>query len=229
VVDTVSEVPPSIQTAIGNVLFNLRSALDHLACQLVIANGGVPEFVTPPLTAFPVWAERLTQNGGIKDLRIAGGVSPQVLAKVEGLQPYNRPDDPTLDPLWILTELNNIDKHRLLLVVGLAFDRPVYTTRIGTESFPWDPTMGQAWTPRPLLPGAFLFSVGRGKNGKPLVGEMPPWLPPDTKLEVEVTVDLRPRIAFGEGEVCAGKAVSDVLDQLKQTVEAVVTDLAQCT
>jgi len=34
--------------------------------------------------------------------------------EIEGLQPYNRrQDDPTRDPLWILNELSNIDKHRL--------------------------------------------------------------------------------------------------------------------
>jgi len=34
-------------------------------------------------------------------------------AEIEGLQPYNRRQDYTPDPLWVLNELSNIDKHRL--------------------------------------------------------------------------------------------------------------------
>jgi len=44
------------------------------------------------------------------------GWDPGAQAIVEGLQPYNRGNGFTTDPLWILHELDRVNKHRLLHV-----------------------------------------------------------------------------------------------------------------
>lgn len=101
---------------IGDVLHNLRSALDHLAWQLVKINDGAPGRGTQ----FPIYADRiLVKPDGtevVRDITIAGGITPEAAALLESLQPYNRVEDPTLDPLFILNKLSNQDKHRTLNV-----------------------------------------------------------------------------------------------------------------
>lgn len=68
----------------GEVLHNLRSALDHLADALVRANGGTPT----EYTAFPISTTGLTRTGNPKNINVDGGVSPQALALIQCLQPY---------------------------------------------------------------------------------------------------------------------------------------------
>ena len=101
--------PPriGISVIIGDFLFDLRSALDHLARGLVETEGNVPVDTGTPRTMFPVFDKQP------KKLIVAGGVDPNALAIVERLQPYQRPDW-WLSELWILNELHNIDKHRTL-------------------------------------------------------------------------------------------------------------------
>lgn len=98
---------------IGDIVHNLRSAIDHLAWQLVKANNGTPR-TEQPRTQFPILLDRLTERGNVRAIEIAGGISPAATALVEALQPYNRVDDPTMHPLAILNELSNRDKHRQL-------------------------------------------------------------------------------------------------------------------
>jgi hypothetical protein len=102
--------PPgiSLSVMIGDFLFDLRSALDHLARGLVDTEGNIPVDTGTPRTMFPVFDQP-------KKLIVAGGVDPNALAIIERLQPYMRPDGKWwLSPLWILSELHNIDKHRTL-------------------------------------------------------------------------------------------------------------------
>lgn len=56
-------------------------------------------------------------------MTISGNVAAEVLAFIEGIQPYeraNRGDDPLTHPLWVLSELDNMDKHRALALTGVA-------------------------------------------------------------------------------------------------------------
>jgi len=99
---------------VGEILYNLRSALDHLAWQLVVADGGTPG----ELTKFPI-----RKSPGKSPLQLQPPIinSPQVLEALESVQPYwgpsGEPCDYRLSHLWQLSRLNNIDKHRLLLVL----------------------------------------------------------------------------------------------------------------
>jgi len=50
-----------------------------------------------------------------------GGVCEEAAALIETLQPYNRTDGPPEEhPLWVLYNLNNIDKHRYLNLATLG-------------------------------------------------------------------------------------------------------------
>ena len=91
----------------GDLFYNARSALDHLAHALVrrpSKKTGFPIFNTG--TSFTCWA-----SPSMKTMK------PSAKAKIENLQPYQRPNG--LKSLWWLHELNNIDKHRALIVVAV--------------------------------------------------------------------------------------------------------------
>jgi len=95
------------------VLHNLRSTLDHLAYSLAEKHTGNP--LPDPIaqtSEFPIFS---SDDSKAIDKKIRG-IHPHARAIIIDLQPYQRGNDYSLDPLWILQQLSNIDKHRLLLI-----------------------------------------------------------------------------------------------------------------
>jgi hypothetical protein len=122
----VPAIGPEWLTIVGDCLHNLRSALDHLAWQLVILDGKKPNFNTN----FPIRIEADTA----KPLLRPEVCRQDILDAVEAVQPYadrgNPADSPLLNLLWPLHRLNIIDKHRLLVVV-------VHTLNLGETYWGW--------------------------------------------------------------------------------------------
>lgn len=119
----VPEADPEWRLEIGEILFNLRSALDHLAWQLVILDGGEPG----DQTQFPIHETPFNKNGVLTPTQVTPKIkSPKILAALDEVQPYYGPSGEPhpfpQSPLWQVKKLNNIDKHRLLLVVFVALD-----------------------------------------------------------------------------------------------------------
>ena len=103
--------PADFSLIIGDCLHNLRSALDSLVYTLAIANHGSPlsKDIAKKMQ-FPMTKDCdgfRSSKWRIRD--IPDGAQ----AEIEGLQPYNRRQNYARDPLWVLNELSNIDKHRL--------------------------------------------------------------------------------------------------------------------
>lgn len=111
----VPELPADWSIMIGEIAHHLRLSLDHLAWQLVLANEQVPG----RSTQFPVYeaAERYQKGAGA----MLKGVSPTAWDRVRKHQPFQE-SRPSANPLAMLTEMNNVDKHRLLIVLATAFD-----------------------------------------------------------------------------------------------------------
>ena len=103
-------LPSSLSLLAGDVIHNLRSALDHLIYQLVIANGAKPD----TSTAFPLWRTKALFMA--KCPGSAKGMSQKAFDILYGLKPYKR-GNPSL---WTLHRLDIIDKRRLLLAVAEA-------------------------------------------------------------------------------------------------------------
>jgi hypothetical protein len=131
----VPAVDPEWKTIVGDCLFNLRSALDHLACQLVILDGKTS--TEEDNTTFPIRDSRLNRKRNPRPpIQLKPAVlSCDILDAIEAVQPYcdtgDPPDDPRFNPLWCLHRLNIIDKHRQLLVV-------VHTLNLGETYWGWD-------------------------------------------------------------------------------------------
>lgn len=125
------EPPPEWGPVVGDVVHNLRSALDHLACQLVIRNGREPT----THTSFPIFDRDPFTNAtvGNKAWRSrVDGMSDENVAIIEDLQPYKRKNSPNPDEtvensiLFVLNKFWNTDKHRELILMPVFYTGPKF-------------------------------------------------------------------------------------------------------
>ncbi len=106
-------IPVLLPLVAGEAAHQLRSALDHLVWQLVVANTGEPPRGTR--SGFPIFK---TEEG--YDARAASmiaGVSDGAARRIRAAQPFLAGEDAERVLTWVLHELNNADKHRLIPVV----------------------------------------------------------------------------------------------------------------
>jgi hypothetical protein len=186
--------PPPLRIAVlcGDFVHNLRSALDHLATALVIENGGTPR-EDPPFTHFPIYEERLTKLDEVRDVTIVGGISQEAEFLLDAVQPYQRVDDPTLHPLWLLHRLWNIDKHRTLNVVGVSLGKLKITFEEGRTG---------STRAEPFADGHLLYWVLEENDA----------YDPDANPTVEYT----PTLAFRDVAAGPGKDPVPVVDLLRE-------------
>ena len=110
----------------GEALHQLRTTLDHLIAQLLLAIPANAANIDGILeqSCFPIYV------GNFKsfDWRKIPNISPAARQAISDLQPCNRTDGlPVEDhPLAVLASLNNVDKHRSLIRIV----RPARITRI---------------------------------------------------------------------------------------------------
>ncbi|MDP3720331.1 MAG: hypothetical protein Q8T13_21420 [Acidobacteriota bacterium] len=105
--------PELLQVRVGEVLYQLRSCLDHLVGALERVNG----LDRDSEYEFPVfWDAGKFKAGAQRKIK---GVSASAAARIEGLQPYQRKGFHSYrnHPLWILHDLGNTDKHRVLISI----------------------------------------------------------------------------------------------------------------
>lgn len=99
----------------GDIIHNLRSALDHLAYQLALI--GSPSLSEPELKQieFPI-ADSFTKYEAIKIGKVKG-MRPEAVGAIDALKPYRTGND----ALWRIHQLDIIDKHRTLFTVAQDF------------------------------------------------------------------------------------------------------------
>jgi len=124
--------PTNLALMIGDYLHNIRSALDHLAWQLVIASGREPT----SRTEFPIYKDASIYEERTSGIAIKPFVTEDIRTLVESTQPYHRGNDARTHPLWTMHCLSNIDKHRTLHTASIWIERGERFTlgaRPGTE------------------------------------------------------------------------------------------------
>lgn len=105
--------PDDLALLAGEVIYNLRSALDHAVYKLISKNRGQSQF--------PIFTDVCEFQ--VKGRPMIKGVPPDVCTLIEERQPYKRSaPTPALDPLAILNSLSNRDKHRELATVATGVD-----------------------------------------------------------------------------------------------------------
>ena len=106
-----AQIPVAFALIAGDAIQNLVSALDHLAYQLVCSDtNDVPPH--PSSIYFPI-ADSAEEYEARKNKKLKGAKQPTLIA-IDGLAPFKGGND----VLWMLSRLNNVEKHRLLLTVG---------------------------------------------------------------------------------------------------------------
>jgi hypothetical protein len=115
--------PPELSILVGDVLHDARSALDHVAWELVKRAGGEPD----ENSAFPIFTDEQRYKSAVG--RRTHGMADDMVNAIERWQPW-RIANPPAAPLAWLQELSNIDKHRHLhltvaAVIGTMFNPPL--------------------------------------------------------------------------------------------------------
>jgi hypothetical protein len=112
-------VPEFFSIVIGDCVYNLRSALDHLVYTLAarhyeaVTDNAPLAFGDIKKTQFPIfktWDDFCRRGKGH-----IGCIDPRAQAIIYGLQPCAA-IEPKSTWLWLLNELSNVDKHRTLNV-----------------------------------------------------------------------------------------------------------------
>jgi hypothetical protein len=115
--------PQELSLRLGDVFYNLRGVLDHLAWELVIANGATPS----RKTAFPICeCPNDFVSKGVQ--RRMDGMSTPMRTRIEELQPYNGVS--THCPnyhLGLLDSLGNVEKHRHFNLIAASVDLAAFS------------------------------------------------------------------------------------------------------
>ncbi|MBI2039932.1 hypothetical protein HYT18_02570 [Candidatus Microgenomates bacterium] len=107
------QVPEKIAFITGDIIQNLRSALDYLAYQLFTigsGNGNIGRHIYFPISQDFDHYQR-------EKIKKTEGISQQAKDIIDSVKPYKEGNI----NLWRISQLNNIDKHRLLVTVGSSF------------------------------------------------------------------------------------------------------------
>ena len=108
----------TLAVVIGDFLFDIRSALDHLVWQLAVLNGCLPDRDNMfPITTKPdLFTRAITPRDRFKGR--LHGVAQSHVTLIEGMQPYRRGNE----SLKRLDTLHNADKHNTLNLTTIVAD-----------------------------------------------------------------------------------------------------------
>jgi len=171
----ITEPPdPQIGIVFGDFLFNVRSALDHVAVACA------PR-ARKRSAGFPLYEQQPQGQERTKFESMTRGMAPEAVAVIEYEQPYNvrnRTSDvgpQSVEALYTLSALQDADKHRSLAVIvaGISFPQVRISWR--------EEAMG-ILTPRYVAPGEELVRYDEIGNRVPYT-------------EVSVEVRGRPQVA----------------------------------
>jgi len=126
---------------VGEIVHNLRSALDHLVHQLALANGKTPGGI-----AYPVLSEDPSSPKARDSTReiwenLTKRLHPDDLAIIEGTQPYKGKEFGVGQTLFALNRLSNWDKHNAIHLSGSVLEdsrfsfEAIQHVELGTTEF----------------------------------------------------------------------------------------------
>jgi hypothetical protein len=208
-VTAISPVPSTIPSVASDVLQNLRSALDHLAYQLFIVNGGSG---SGRHVYFPI-SDSATKYKAETPRKVQG-LGQKAIKAIDAIEPYKGGNGDKNDTLWRLHTLNNIDKHRTLNVIVPRY-RSFNVAPIGLRSL--ERILGQ---PLPKL-DVFL-EVSADDRLRPLqIGdELLTGIPDNEGNEKQ---EFGFEVAFGEPEVVESKSLLETLQHMADLVDNLVS------
>jgi hypothetical protein len=197
------ETPECFSVLISDCIHNMRSALDNLAYDLAVAYTG--ERLTDrqrQKSEFPIFGDKpLSATNRNKKI---GGVHPEAIKVICDLQPHLRPDNGyASDPLWVLHELENIDKHRTITTVLGQFQ--------------------MMELPGPFKLVGVVINMGIGPlEGKTELMRYGSAIPLEPNGEVEIKPRATLDVAFPKASPANGELVRDTLTRIRKYIDAAV-------
>lgn len=201
-IDVGKDPPPDLASILGDVLNNLRSALDYLAWELAAGRGN-------DQLSFPI---SQTEQGfkaavkGIENLGV-GNAAVKLLLATQAYKGGNG------HGLWQLHQLNRREKHRFLMPVGAAIREIVIDVAAQIKAFGW--VSAQYPSSLSALPTEPKFPL---KDGTIVYRIAPSAWSRGVGLNPKFTFYL----AFGEGESFDGEPILPTLTHLSQLVEETI-------
>jgi hypothetical protein len=204
----VRENPPlRWSTIAGDAVHNLRSALDLLVWQLVLANQRTPG----NHTMFPI--ARSANDYETRGTRQVEGISAPAKEVLDALKPYEGGND----ALWRLHRLDANDKHQLLAVVGAAYRGMIFDFSSFFDIV-LDEEIETPYLEVELAPHATIRVFPLKDSDELLRVDGGATTLADTKMEPKFVFE----IALSDGEVVEGEPVSPVLRELSDYTKGVV-------
>lgn len=169
--------PLRISVITGEIIHHMRSSLDHLIYALVIRNGGSPTFQHQfPICSTEKAFKDACERGQIK------GVGANAKRLIRSVQPFTTPTpDDTI--LFVVSQYDNADKHRLLVVVTAVADLG-QTVTIGTNcaiaeteerrgKFPNIVGFGEMGPKKVSSDGTIVFAIKLAEPAPELIADAP--------------------------------------------------------
>jgi hypothetical protein len=209
IADAITPLPGRLALVVGDMVHNLRSALDHTAYQLFLANRGTP--IDGKHVAFPIEKSfgeyRDSSNRKLRD------VASAAKAAIDALRPYKGGDD----RFYQISALDNADKHRLLLVVAAQLRSVSFGNARVSEAMSWALSPGSKIEMPPVF-----WKVANPKW--PLeVGDILAIDVPDA--EPDPTTQFIFDVVFDETVVCAGAELLGEMHELLSFTQNIVDGL----
>jgi len=211
-------IPAEIGPIVGDIVHNLRSALDYIICDLVRANNLIAPLEdqkNPGRAGFPIAqtakGNKSGQSGKIKGL---SEKAQRLVSRLKHHRGWN-------DQAWRLHYMDVFDKHNLITTVGAATVQITVQTGItfmnlsasGELRIGGTPALGE--TPMLTAPGTPIgFKKIFPMEHDTEIHRSPAALYNDVQLIAEV--------AFGKGEIAAGEPVLTTVRQLANLVERTI-------
>ncbi len=204
-------VPPDLLgwgIILGDAVHNLRAALDHVAWQLAASLTRPPDH-----TEFPIFHDselfhatdkkgHPTHGSGLGKII---GLRTDSKALVERAQPYHRGHEAHLHPLWVLSRLDNVDKHRIVIPAVFIPQEIVADFSVNTNES------------RRLDAGAITFRTD------PLVDQAVILTIDPSRIDCDVQVNV-PEISF---EVCIDVPPLKTIPGSRQGITALLSEAAK--
>jgi hypothetical protein len=211
----VPEIAPAWPLMIGDCVYNLRCALDHLWWELAIDHlGREPTNEEAPAIQFPIYPR--TPPESFESRRFLTHVDDEVVRKAKIVQGFDRPDEAE-SLLGVLADLSNHDKHRRI--------QPTYFRAIQIGTTIGNVACIDCHVPRSDIPGAeWVATIGfpdweRVKIGDEILRQEV--VPTGPSPDINSDPDIQLVVGFGPEQ-----AVPLILYELGRLVHGVIVEFA---
>lgn len=209
----VKPVPLLVAAIAGDVLQDLRSALDYIAYRAVSVGLGM-EPPKPWEVEYPI-ADDAAKYPDLRNRKVKGARQDAIDA-IDATKPYKGGND----TVWRIHKLNNIDKHRLLLTVGSAYR----SVNIGPMMQSVFRKNAPDWAKDTVIPPLYIMPADRLfplEVGDELFGDC-------INHEVHEKMDFRFDVALSERQVIGGQPLIETLQHMVDVIDGLLPGFAQC-